>query len=72
MWARDGIVSGAKIMEHEITGNQFYSQLTFHINKDRLSVLVDNGQIDVVDLADRIATNMEKQQTVSALTHSEE
>jgi len=59
-------------MEHEITGNQFYSQLTFHINENRLSVLVDNGQVDVVDLADCIATNMEKRQTVSALTHSEE
>lgn len=59
-------------MEYEITGNQFYSQLTFHINEDRLSVVVDNGQVDAVDLADRTATIMEKQQTVSALSHSEE
>ena len=34
--------------QYEFTGDESYYQITFLNNEDRLSVVVDNGQVDVV------------------------
>jgi len=58
--------------QYEFTGNESYYQITFLNNEDRLSVVVDNGQVDVVYLADDIARLVAIQESSRAISQSDE
>ena len=58
--------------QYEFTGNESYYQITFLNNDDKLSVVVDNGQVDVVYLADDIAKLVAIQESSREISQSEE
>ena len=58
--------------EYELTGNSAYNQLTFLVDRAILSVVVDNKQADVVNLAENIAKFARIQQNSKPLVGSEE
>jgi len=58
--------------EYELAGNSAYNQLTFAVDGAVLSVVVDNKQVDVVNLAENIAKLARIQQNQSVLTSNEQ
>ena len=58
--------------EYELAGNSAYNQLTFPVDGAVLSVVVDNKQVDVVNLAESIAKLARIQQNQPILTSSEQ
>jgi hypothetical protein len=57
---------------YELTGNPSYYQLTFFINEEILSVVIDNTQVDIVNLAENIAKLARIQQNAKVLARREE
>jgi len=58
--------------EYELAGNSAYNQLTFAVDGAVLSVVVDNKQVDVVNLAENIAKLARIQQNQPVLTSNEQ
>lgn len=58
--------------QYELTGNRSYYQLTFPLSGDILSVVIDNKQADVVNLAESIAKFARIQQDSKVLVRREE
>jgi len=58
--------------EYELAGNSAYNQLTFPVDGAVLSVVVDNKQVDVVELAENIAKLARIQQNQPLITDSEQ
>jgi len=58
--------------EYELAGNSAYNQLTFSVDGAVLSVVVDNEQVDVVNLAENIAKLARIQQNQSVLSSNEQ
>ena len=58
--------------EYELAGNAAYNQLTFPIDGATLSVVIDNKQVDVIDLAENIAKLARIQQNSKILAGREE
>lgn len=57
---------------YELTGNPSYYQLTFFINEEILSVVIDNTQVDIIHLAENIAKLARIQQNAKVLARREE
>jgi len=58
--------------EYELTGNSAYNQLTFSVDGAILSVVIDNKQADVVNLAENIAKLARIQQNSKVPARREE
>jgi len=58
--------------EYELSGNSAYNQLTFPVDGAVLSVVVDNKQVDVVELAENIAKLARIQQNQPLITDREQ
>jgi hypothetical protein len=58
--------------EYDLASNSAYSQLTFQVDGAILSVVVDNKQTDVVNLAENIARLARIQQNSKVLARREE
>ena len=58
--------------EYELAGNSTYNQLTFPIDGATLSVVIDNKQVDVVNLAENITKLARIQQNLKLLAGREE
>jgi len=57
--------------QYEFAGNESYYQITFLNNDDKLTVVVDNKQIDMVYLADDISKFVAIQESSRAISQSE-
>jgi hypothetical protein len=58
--------------QYELTGNPSYYQLTFFINEEVLSVVINSTQVDIVRLAENIAKFIRIQQNTKVLARREE